>query len=259
VNEGMKRRPVLAAVCGKGGVGKTTFSAAAVRLLCGDSGKKILAVDADPSSGLASALGIVPRTTVDDVRLRLIEELRSGTGGDRAEVLSKLDYGVFEALEERENLAFLAIGRPESEGCYCQVNDLLKDIIASVAGNFDYVLIDGEAGIEQVNRRVMERVTHLLVVSDPSARGLDVARALGETAGTMGVAGQAGLVINRVKEGLDPKRPPLSEKLPLLGALPESTAVREGDIRGDTVFTLDDRDFLAAVEGCLVKAGIVGR
>jgi len=139
------------------------------------------------------------------------------------------------------------------------VNDLLKDIIASVAGNFDYVLIDGEAGIEQVNRRVMERVTHLLAVSDPSARGMEVARALGETAGRMGAAQRFGLVINRVKEGLDPQGPPLPENLPLLGALPESAAVREGDIRGDTVFTLDDRDFLAAVKSCLMKAGVVGR
>lgn len=253
-----KKRPVVAAVCGKGGVGKTTFSAAAVRLLCADGGKKILAVDADPSSGLASALGIVPRKTVDDVRIQLIEELKSGDGGGRAEILSKLDYGVFEALEERKNLAFLAIGRPESEGCYCQVNDLLKDIIASVAANFDYVVIDGEAGIEQVNRRVMERVTHLLVLSDQSVRGMEVARAIGETAGAMGVAGQAGLVINRVKEGLDTQRLSLSKKLPLLGVLSESAAVREGDVRGDTVFTLDDQDFLSAVKSCLVKAGAVG-
>ncbi len=252
-----KKRAVITAVCGKGSVGKTTISAAAVRLLCVDSQKKILAVDADPSSGLASALGIVPRTTIDNVRLQLIEDLRGGSAGDRFEVLSKLNYGVFEALEERENMAFLAIGRPESAGCYCQVNDLLKDIIASVAANFDYVVIDGEAGIEQVNRRVMERVTHLLVVSDPSIRGLDVARAIWETACTMGVAAQAGLVINRAKEGLDPRRPPLTEKLPLLGVVPESAAVREGDIRGDTFFSLDDRDFLAAVEGCLVKAGVV--
>src|SRR4030042_1176130 len=109
-----KKRPKVAAVCGKGGVGKTSIRAYIIKLL----------------------------------------------------------------LEERGDLAFLAIGRPEKEGCYCQVNDFLREIIESAAKSFDYVVIDGEAGIEQVNRRVMERVTHLILISDASARGINVARTI---------------------------------------------------------------------------------
>ena len=77
-----------------------------------------------------------------------------------------------------------AIGRPEKDGCYCQVNHILKDLIASVADNFDYVVIDGEAGIEQVNRRVMEKVTHLLLVSDASRKGINVVQTIKEVSGS---------------------------------------------------------------------------
>ena len=145
----------MIAVCGKGGVGKTSISAAMVKILARNRQKRVLAIDADPAVGLASALGITAEKTVDDIRNSLIQRLGQGEAGDRRTVVSRLDYEVFEALIEHENMAFLAIGRPEKEGCYCQVNHILKDIIASVAGHFDYVLIDGEDGIEQFNRRVM--------------------------------------------------------------------------------------------------------
>ena len=124
--------------------------------------KRILAIDADPAVGLATALGFRGERTVNDIRNDLIGRIEKGESENRQALLAALDYEVFAALEERENVAFLAIGRPEQEGCYCKVNSMLRDIIESVARNFDYVVIDGEAGIEQVNRRV-------LVHSYPSA------------------------------------------------------------------------------------------
>ena len=87
---------------------------------------------------------------------------------------------MFDALVEiRDNVSFLAIGRPESAGCYCKVNAYLKEVISMIADHFDYVVIDGEAGIEQVNRRVMEKVTHLVLVSDASKKGLQVVQTTG--------------------------------------------------------------------------------
>ena len=174
----MIRERAVIALCGKGGVGKTSVSALLTRLLCRDPEARVLAIDADPAVGLATALGIEVTKTIDDIRNSLIARVEKGTGGQKREILAHLDYEVFEALVERDNLAFLAIGRPETEGCYCQVNTFLKEIIESISRGFDYVLIDGEAGIEQVNRRVMERVTHLLLVSDASAKGLNVIRTI---------------------------------------------------------------------------------
>ncbi|RPI94977.1 MAG: cobyrinic acid a,c-diamide synthase [Spirochaetales bacterium] len=242
---------VVIAVCGKGGVGKTTVSAIITRILLERAEARVLAIDADPAAGLAASLGFSPRVTVDDVRTRFIDELGKGVGGDRADILARLDHGLFGALEERGRLAFLAIGRPEKEGCYCRVNDLLKEIIAAIAGNFDYVVIDGEAGIEQINRRVMERVSHLLVVSDESARGIAVARTILDVARDAVQFRSAGFILNRsagvsIVEGL-----PIPEGFGLLGRVPEDSALREHDVRGMTVFELEGSQALDAVRECL--------
>ena len=175
-----KQKTKVFAVCGKGGVGKTSISAMLTRILCEDKSAKILAIDADPAIGLATALGIECRKSVDDVRNQLIEKLEKGDRSNKKDMIEMLDYELFDALEEKENLAFLAIGRPEKDGCYCQVNDLLKDIIKNIIQNFDYVVIDGEAGVEQINRRVLETVTHLLLISDASVKGLNVIKTINE-------------------------------------------------------------------------------
>ena len=74
------------------------------------------------------------------------------------ELLGEAKYRIFDAMTEQNGFAFIAIGRPESAGCYCKINSYLKDVIQVLSQNFDYVVIDGEAGIEQINRRVMEKV-----------------------------------------------------------------------------------------------------
>lgn len=94
------------------------------------------------------------------------------------ELLSESRYKIAEAIVEKEGFAFLAIGRPESAGCYCRINSYLKEVITMISEQFDYVVIDGEAGIEQINRRVMEKVTHLLLISDTSKRDWKSSRQL---------------------------------------------------------------------------------
>ncbi len=256
MHDDTKGPAVVIAVCGKGGAGKTTVSAFLTRLLLERAEARVLAIDADPAAGLAASLGFIPRITVDDVRTRFIGEVEAGTGGDMAEVVASLDYRLFGALEERGRLAFLAIGRPEKEGCYCRVNDLLKDIIASIADNFDYVVIDGEAGVEQINRRVMERVTHFLIVSDESARGMAVAKTLLDVAREAVRFKNAGFIQNRaaVAGGSGGSRIP--EGLRLLGRVPEDVALREHDVRGGTVFELEGSSALEAMKGCLRAWGI---
>lgn len=227
------------AVCGKGGVGKTSFSALMVRHLAKRE-KKILAIDADPSGGLASALGVRVAKSVDDIRKDLIQEIKHGRARDSKDTLHMLDYELFDALEEAEGFALLAIGRPEDEGCYCKVNSLLKDIISDLAGSFDYVLIDGEAGIEQINRRVMKTVDHLLILSDTSAKGITVAETIYEVADANNAVdfSRIGLVLNRVRSEEEVRH--ISERVPfeVFGWIPEDDLIRDYDFEGRSLVEL---------------------
>ena len=157
---------------GKGGVGKTSVSAAIVKLLTqAYPDKKILAIDADPAVGLSTALGIEVETTIDDIRKEIVSTVEEGNTKAAIELLGDARYKIFDALVEKDGFAFIAVGRPESAGCYCKINAYLKEVISMLSADFDYVVIDGEAGVEQINRRVMEKVTHLLLITDASKKG----------------------------------------------------------------------------------------
>ena len=243
-----KRQPLLIAVCGKGGVGKTSISALVIKILAEKADKRILAIDADPAVGLATALGFQGERTVNDIRNDLIGRIEKGESENRQALLAALDYEVMAALEERENVAFLAIGRPEKEGCYCKVNSMLRDIIESVARNFDYVVIDGEAGIEQVNRRVLSTVTHLLLVSDASAKGLKVIETIGSVAGQAVHYEKAGLLLNRIRSEEEKNRLSLPPAIPLLGWIPEDDSIREADIAGRNLMEIPHCPAIEAVK-----------
>ena len=243
--------PVIIAVCGKGGVGKTAVSAMIIRQLIEKPDRKVLAVDADPAAGLAHALGLPAGRTVDDIRNDLVHRLENGEITDKARMLAMLDYDLLAALEERDNLGFLAVGRPEKEGCYCRVNQLLKEMIQSLAGQFDVVVIDGEAGIEQINRRVMTHVTHLLLISDLSARGIRVAGTIGKVAGNSLCKGKATLILNRVGADTDIGMARIPAGLSLGGWIPEDDALRCADMAGTSILDMAPFPAAAAVAACL--------
>ncbi len=249
-------KTTIIALCGKGGVGKTSISATIVKLLAENPESKVLAIDADPAVGLATALGITVRKTVDDIRNDLIRRVEMGQGGGRAEMVSQLDYEMLTALEEYRNLAFIAIGRPEKDGCYCQVNHILKDLIAALAENFDYVVIDGEAGIEQVNRRVMEQVSHLILVSDASAKGLNVVKTIQAVAASAIQFEKAGLILNRLRGEQEREKLSIPTNLNCLGWIPEDDAVRTFDMEGRSLLTLPDCRALRAVKSCMALLGL---
>ena len=249
-------RPTVIAVCGKGGVGKTSISATLVRILSTDNQNKVLAIDADPAVGLATALGIEVGKTVDEIRSEFIEQLQGGNGGDKAEILNKLDYELFSALAENENLAFLAIGRPEKEGCYCKVNSILKDVISAIVDNFDYVVIDGEAGIEQVNRRVMEKVSHLLLVSDASTKGLNVVKTINRVSAATVEHQRSGLILNRIQGSREFDMISISPELDCLGWIPEDDTIRDCDIKGESILELDDCPAIQATRDCMASMNL---
>ena len=225
------------ALTGKGGVGKTSLSAAILRILTEEKPEaKILAIDADPAVGLSVALGVEVRETLDDIRLRVARDVTEGLS-ETQDILAEARFRLFEAMEEQRGFAFLAIGRPEAAGCYCAINTYLRQVISLLTDEFDYVVIDGEAGIEQINRRVMEKVTHLLCVSDQSRKGIQIIATINEVANTLVAADQVGAVLNRV---LLPERVTESEigGVPLLAVIPPDPAHAENDIEGRSVFDL---------------------
>lgn len=161
------------------------------------------------------------------------------------------------ARVERENVSFLAIGRPEAAGCYCKVNAYLKEVIGRIADSFDYVIIDGEAGIEQVNRRVMEKVTHLILVSDASRKGLMVVSTIHAVAQDLTMFEKAGLIVNRIPD------PSLRDRLdtggvPLLSCIGDDRTMAMSDFMGNSVFSLNpDAPICRGVEEALIKQEII--
>lgn len=246
------------ALVGKGGVGKTSISALTVRLLAERyPDKRILAIDADPAVGLATALGMEAESTVDDIRREFVASAENGDTGAAIEMLAEAKYRLFDALVERGNVSFLAIGRPESAGCYCKVNAYLKEIIRLIAGSFNYVVIDGEAGIEQINRRVMERVTHLLLVSDASKKGLQVVQTIHTVAKNLVHFEKAGLIVNRMPE-LSMQDRLSTGDIPLLSCIGDDKAMSMSDMLGSTVYSLEPTtEIYRKVETALVNLGIL--
>ena len=221
------------AFAGKGGVGKTSLSAAFIRILLETfPDKRILAVDADPAVGLSTALGIEPEKTLDDVRLQIAESIEKGETGAAAELLSEAKFHLLDCIAERGNLSFLAIGRPEAAGCYCKVNAYLKQVLGTISGNFDFVVVDGEAGVEQINRRVLERVDALVLVTDGSRKGLQVVETIRNVAKKLVSCEKTGVIVNRVSADFAPALPDL------LAVIGEDRDQRENDVRGESVFAL---------------------
>lgn len=238
----MDKKTKTIALCGKGGVGKTSVSALMVKNLAQRKDLKVLAIDADPAVGLCTALGIPIKKTVDDIRNDLIKSIKKGEGQDKTATLKMLDYELFDALTEYNNVGLLAIGRPESEGCFCKVNSLLKDIIQDLAKNFDVVLIDGEAGVEQINRRVMKTVDHLIMISDTSAKGVNVANTIKHLAQDNKAVDykRIGMILNRVRDESEVSNIKNNVSIQLLGWLPEDDLIREFDFYGRSFIDFPD-------------------
>jgi CO dehydrogenase maturation factor len=233
----MTHNTVVIALAGKGGVGKTSLSAAIVRLLTEKRpDAKILAIDADPAVGLSVALGVEVTETLDQIRKRVAEDV-TGKLKDTQDILAEAKFRLYDAMAEQRGFAFLAIGRPEAAGCYCAINTYLKKVIEMLVDDFDYVVIDGEAGIEQINRRVLEKVTHLVCVSDQSQKGLKIIGTIKDVAGELVMYDEIGLIVNRA---LFPERIETDEieGVPIVSIIPQDDAMTENDVEGKNIFEL---------------------
>ena len=230
------------AVAGKGGTGKTTLSALVIDYLAKNKKGSVLAIDADPSTNLNLALGVPLDDTVGDVR----EETATAVGGGQAlGGLSKwdyLDFRINEALVEEMAFDLLAMGRPEGPGCYCAANNILRTSVDRLSDAYDYVVIDNEAGLEHLSRRTTQDVDLLILVSDPSLRGIIAAGRVAELVDELKTAvGAIYLIVNRVNGDTLPE--PLLKAieehgLALGGLIPADPAVNELDALGEPIVKL---------------------
>jgi CO dehydrogenase maturation factor len=192
------------AVCGKGGVGKTAFTAMLAKALL-ENGRagRMLVIDADPALGLTTALSVRAEKTIGHLREDIINTARDGGDTEKEEMSRRLDYMVMEALVETDEFTLMAMGRCETLGCYCPVNDILRDAITMLSRKFDTILIDGEAGLEQINRQVLREIDCLVILTDASARGLQTVTTLKGMVdqGNVTPCKRMGVVFNRVRDG----------------------------------------------------------
>lgn len=244
------------AVVGKGGTGKTTLAALMIKRLVARGEVPILAIDADPSANLNLALGMPLHQTVGQIREETQEQV---SGGTFATGISKPDwfrYQILDCLEEGEgdgllgSVDLLAMGRPEGPGCYCAANHMLRQAIDALGDAYRSVVIDNEAGMEHISRQTTRDVDWLLIVSDPTVRGLDAAQHIVGLIASLGTRiANAGLVVNRVRGELPSA---LAERVsrvgvPLLGTLPDDPDVGECDALGRPLVSLPE-------EGAIYRA-----
>jgi CO dehydrogenase nickel-insertion accessory protein CooC1 len=158
---------VVIAVSGKGGTGKTTFSALAVDYLVRTTGKAVLAVDADSNANLDQALGTRAEKTIGAVREYLTENVSRIPAGMSKEVW--VETMLRQALVEEKGFDLISMGRPEGPGCYCYLNNIFRRYLDIMTKQYEYVVMDNEAGMEHLSRRTTRGVDLMFIASDPTA------------------------------------------------------------------------------------------
>lgn len=225
------------AVAGKGGVGKTTICGMMIQYLIEKKQSPILVVDADANSNLNEVLGVEVDTTLGEIREQIARaELRPGTIPTG---MTKADYAEFmfnTALIEEDDFDMLVMGRTQGSGCYCYVNGVLKTQIDKYVGNYKYMVVDNEAGMEHIARGTLPHVDTLLLISDCSRRGIQAVARIAEMVKDLDLKPQRmKLIVNRAPEGkLDDGVMAEIEKqgLELIGVLPQDEAVYRCDCEG---------------------------
>lgn len=192
------------AITGKGGTGKTTISSLLVTGLVAEGRVPVLAVDADPNSCLDTALGVRVLKSVGRVR----EEARAESREAAASGVAKrelIEMKIAESLVESRDFDLIAMGRPEGPGCYCYANNVLRDVIAELSKNYPYIVIDNEAGLENLSRRIVQKVDVLILAGDPSQNSASTLRRLHDLAAEMGIVYEyLAVVVNRVRGAVPP-------------------------------------------------------
>jgi len=227
------------ALAGKGGTGKTTVAGMLIKYLVKKGKVPVLAVDADSNANLNEVLGLEVTDTLGNAR----EEMKKGVvpGGMTKDVFMSMKLE--QAVVEDEGYDLVVMGQPEGSGCYCAANTLLTGFLERLTGNYPYVVMDNEAGMEHISRLTTSNVDILLIVSDTSRRGLQAALRIEKLSKALNIGvGKSFLIMNQAKA--EPAQAVLdiiaTDGLELAGSIPEDQTVYEFDLEGRPTVELPD-------------------
>ena len=249
------------AFAGKGGVGKTTTCGLFIDYLSKSGKAPVLAVDADPNSNLNEVLGVPLELTLGEIR----EEIANAEITDAIPVhMSKPEFASWkfsQAIIEEDGYDLLVMGRTQGKGCYCYVNDLLRDQINRYYKNYNYLVVDNEAGLEHISRGVLPPVNLILLISDCSRRSI---QAVGRIAAMIKELDlkveKTYLIVNRVPgDSLDEGvlEEIKNQELDLIGFLPQDENVYKYDAAGKALVELpEDTKLKQALADIVKKLGI---
>lgn len=222
---------ITIAISGKGGSGKTTLAALILRALIQQSGKAVLAVDADPNSCLGLTMGAEVTRTIAEIREESRKKEPASGGMDR---VRSFEYGIQQVLTEAKGFDLVTMGRPEGPDCYCAANHMLRTFLDNLTSSYSFVVLDNEAGMEHLSRRTTNNVDLLCIVAEPTPIGEITARRIVDLTKSLPIAvKQAGIIWNKsdTVKNLD--------GIESFGCVPYDQAVVDNSVQGKTVFDLD--------------------
>jgi len=232
--------PKIIALAGKGGTGKTTLSALLLKYLLAHKERPILAVDADANVNLNEVLGLEVGLTLGEIRKELKGDIPLHITRDQY-----MEMKVHQALIEESGFDLLVMGQPDGPGCYCAANQHLALTMDKLAENYRYILVDNEAGMEHLSRMNLRIIDLLLVVSDPSARGILTARRIADITGPLGLEIRNKiLIVNRAPVSVPDALNRIIDEtvaatdLPLGGILPSSDLLIAQEVSGRSFLEL---------------------
>lgn len=244
-------------VTGRGGTGKTAFSALSSRFL---SPPKLL-VDADPDQCLGQMLGVDPADsgtrTVSDI-LHDIQKGETEGGIESLPLSEQVEYLLhYDCVEETSEFDLITLGVKWTPGCYCAPNNILRNIIPEIASSYEYAILDSPAGLEHLNRRVLRRANDVFAIMDPSAKSIRNARTVQEFAAEIDFQfDNLYLVANHRFGDRDLERLEEMEGARLLGRVEVDPAVQKADWEGRSLLDIPaDSPACVSIRGILEAAG----
>jgi CO dehydrogenase maturation factor len=231
------------AIAGKGGTGKTTVAALLIKFL--SQRGLVLAVDADPSTNLSQALGLPldESKTVGRIREKMTKDVSEGRFSP---TVTKPDYlfsKIMESLVESKGFDLLSMGRPEGPGCYCASNEFLRASLDKLVKDYkyNYIVMDCEAGMEHISRQTTRDLDVLVIMSDPTMKGVTTAARMNELIKELrSNVGKVGLIVNRVRGELSPEiKKAIGESgLEVIALIPEDPDMANLEMQGKPVTEL---------------------
>ena len=215
-----------------------------IRLLCGQSSRALLAVDADPNACLGLMMGVEPVGTIAELRESAREKSPTNAGTDR---VRSFEYGIQQTITEAAGFDLLTMGRPEGPSCYCAVNNILRQFLDRLSSQYGFVIIDNEAGMEHLSRRTTNNVDLLCIVAEQTPLGELTAKRILALARQLPISvKRIGVIWNETRDPSDERRA-TNDELETLGCVPYDDAVFNASIQGKTIFDVekDSTAFLA--------------